>query len=1729
MAKLKKFNNQTDYRTFIASSEFSAPDISTIGTSTVLSDLDVEYNPFNMLYVNAKQNLAPTATTIPFIIDTITNGKVAIWWRPSTGTTYTKVNSTDLIFNSGYTKNKITNLVINTKPVSTDYNNIYIVSAVSDTSISINDIDNTTQYGLITLDGTTFDATGGSKTIQVKTAPGNKWQITNVPSWLTFSQTTGSGPTSITVTASEYTSITTDRTGTVTIGYIDLEYTTTSGNFIQNKKVEDDYFAFREHSKSFPSIANTTNVTYDASGSTIGKTIYFVSSDSSWLTVTPASTTAVATGSINISTIANPNRTTRSGTITARMESAAGDIIDTINVTQQGANVYFYVGSSVANALSTSAITYAYPSTVGSADTTSKKVYFATNYSASEVQGLSVNYPESISNVSVNTSDSSITFNFNTRPIVTGATATTRNATITVGAATITSTQAAPAYFKWNNSRVTVGSAAGSTGSNTYSSNISYYSITVSKSSTGAFISSGPTINSTGVTFTVSGNETTEDKTCTITAILGTGSTTLDTFTVTQNGADAYFWTGSMNVTAATTTIDSTGQTGCEVQCYSNTTSSYLNGITVSGNSSSWITNISWSSLTKKVTFNIGSYSGIDARSGVIGIYDSNRTMIGSITINQGAAAPYFKFVPNNSTAYTYNTNTSAATTFSVAIDTNYKLSDIKTQQGGSGINVHTYTSTTEVSVTTSNNTEKQSKTGYIYFYTGSTYTSGRIGLLTVTQNAAPYAQITGGGNYSTGETADTLYFVTNYASTDNLSLIASASTNDWLTIDYTPPLVNGTNYTYRIRANSGNDNRTGYIVLYDGSTKIDFITINQEGQGLPTYSLYFTNYSSVTTRTVTVDSAVTSYSEAITYTYPSLSTGKTSNISLVTYDSNSMTANFDANTSRNQRTVGTATVTGTGGAGAIITLTLEIKQNGVAPYLTWSDGTTSTSVNVSNTGANRTHNISTNWTSTELSNLTVSSNVAWLTGKTVSTSSASYSIGANAVGGSSRTGTITWKNGSTTVLTLTVNQEAGESYSLYFTNYSSVTTRTVTVDSAVTSYSEAITYTYPSLSTGKTSYISSVTYNSNSITANFGANTSRNQRTVGTATVTGTGGTGASITLTLEIKQNGVAPYLTWSDGTTSASVNVSNTSANRTHDINTNWTSTELSNLTVSSNVTWLTGKTVSTSSASYSVGANAAGSSSRTGIITWKSGSTTVLTLTVNQEGKDAFSANLSVSSTSIGSGTTGFTISTAPNDSSQSYSIYVDSTSVTSTTGNYSGTYNCGENTSTSSRTMRVAVKVGTSTVEYIDVTQDAKAYYTIQSTKYIDGNSHTNVTLTADTNMVGTFYVTADAQSWHSTPTISSDGKTITLSSINSYTSDTTSTRAINCLVRYNTTTGAPLAVGVIVQSSTIVLVPNLKVNNSTNPSNIGSAVTSFTISTTPNTAYTGSYTIYINGTPFTSTTGNYSGSYTCGENTDVSASRTFTVTCGNESVSITQNRKKFYSNLRINSSTSPSNIGSATTTFSISTTPNDTAATYDIVVNGTKITTRSGNYSGYYTCGANPDTNARTFTAVTTCNDFVSDTESVTIKQNSKYVAQTRIVQVAGGGAQWDVNMVNQSVIQGQHIVFQIGTSEGKELIHGDVFGDTEGIYTTEMHGDIQFETSEMGSFTLSLNLSVDSDGPLCRIHPIQGNVYGFSSGEIGSGGSGYDTIGTVVVPSGSPNTTTSIHINNMTWEVTDY
>ena len=667
MAKLKKFNNQTDYITYIGSDEFSAPDISTV-------ILDVKYNPLSLFHVNAKQTISPTATTIPFIIDTITNGKVGVWWRPSTGTTYTKVNSVDLVFNSGFTQNKISDLVVNTKPVSTDYNNIYVVSAISDTNILINDTDTCIQYGLITLDSGVFNATGGSKTVQVKTAPENKWEITDIPSWLTFSQTTGIGATSITVTADNYTSTTTDRECSPVIKYIDIDFSFTA-HFIQYKKIDNYYFKFISQLDDFnASDEETQTLICEMSGSTFGKTIYFIPSDS-WIIVTPTSFVADEIElPVNVSVTKNSNRTPRTGTITARINSTTGTVLDSVTVNQKAAEKFFYVGSSVQNALSTSATSYSYPLMTSSSDTSTKTVYFATNLTVSEIESLDIHYnTDAIHDANINTIDSSITFSFIERQLITGETASTRAERINFDIGenyivAILAIQAAPEYFKWDNLSVTVGYEGGMK-SNTFKTNINTNDIVLTPTGTYAYIIESILINKTGTTFSVTDNATGSSRNCPIEATKS--GIYLGSFNVVQQAPAPYFYTGEMYQTAATMDVNYSAHTNLEIQCYTNFSQSVINNITVSA-STYWIApqKLRWEPTSRKVYFNVAENQGVVKRVGTIAIYSGGTNEIGNITVNQGTKY-YFKWTDEVSNSATTLNISSAATSASKSFVTN--------------------------------------------------------------------------------------------------------------------------------------------------------------------------------------------------------------------------------------------------------------------------------------------------------------------------------------------------------------------------------------------------------------------------------------------------------------------------------------------------------------------------------------------------------------------------------------------------------------------------------------------------------------------------------------------------------------------------------------------------------------------------------------------------------------------------------------------------------------------------------------------------------------------------------------------------------------------------------------------------------------------------------------------------------------------------------------------------
>ena len=164
-----------------------------------------------------------------------------------------------------------------------------------------------------------------------------------------------------------------------------------------------------------------------------------------------------------------------------------------------------------------------------------------------------------------------------------------------------------------------------------------------------------------------------------------------------------------------------------------------------------------------------------------------------------------------------------------------------------------------------------------------------------------------------------------------------------------------------------------------------------------------------------------------------------------------------------------------------------------------------------------------------------------------------------------------------------------------------------------------------------------------------------------------------------------------------------------------------------------------------------------------------------------------------------------------------------------------------------------------------------------------------------------------------------------------------------------------------------VFIPYLSVNGSSLPDNLTDSSTVFSITTYPALDLEHEYTIYVNNVPFVTTKGVYEGFYTCGANTSYDNVRTFVVRCETEEVTLTQNCKPFVSNLKVNGSTTPENIGSAVTEFTVSTEPEYSAHTYNIYVNDEVLVTTAGTYSGKFICGKNPTDRPRTF--VVECGD----------------------------------------------------------------------------------------------------------------------------------------------------------------
>ena len=445
MAKLKNFNNVNDFQNFIKSDEFVEPDISTINHT------QTQYMPVDVLQLNVKEKLSPNEENFKALINTNNNGKVNVWYKKSTASNYTKLNTNDIVYTSGYTQhlNEITFNTVNSQLDNTS-NMIYVVSGRNDTNTSMTISKEIIQYGLITLDGTTFDATGGSKTIQLKTEASNVWKIIGVPAWLSFSKTSGVGPASITVTAEEYTTTTIDRSTYVILSYNinGITYQINSNAIIQTKAdtptppPEPKYFYIGNSVQNAisPNYTYPTNIPANVvTGGTNFLVYYKTNYDTSELTLSPATdTTANFDHNLNriYFNVTKNNEDTTPKTFTINVKHN-GTTVGTLTVNQSAAEAkYFKWSNNQQN------ISY----TTSSASTSLTET-FTTNYSAVTFEwDVTV-----ITNVSKNNGSINYTVSENLDESERTGYVYAKYNNVTVGTLTISQNAVEAKYFKWSN------------------------------------------------------------------------------------------------------------------------------------------------------------------------------------------------------------------------------------------------------------------------------------------------------------------------------------------------------------------------------------------------------------------------------------------------------------------------------------------------------------------------------------------------------------------------------------------------------------------------------------------------------------------------------------------------------------------------------------------------------------------------------------------------------------------------------------------------------------------------------------------------------------------------------------------------------------------------------------------------------------------------------------------------------------------------------------------------------------------------------------------------------------------------------------------------------------------------------------------------------------------------------------------------------------------------------
>ncbi|MCL2482174.1 MAG: hypothetical protein FWF43_01910 [Propionibacteriaceae bacterium] len=181
----------------------------------------------------------------------------------------------------------------------------------------------------LTLSGSSWAPPAAGATTSVAVTSNTSWSVSSNAAWVSLSRTTGSGNVSVSLTAAANTS-TSARTATVT-------FTTTSGSPQVSRTVSVSQSG---HTAPAPTLTlsgtewHPSAALTRASDPLTSNTSWSVSSNASWVSVSPAS----GTGNMSVVFTAQANTTysIRSATVTFRTTSGSPQVTRTVTVTQAG-------------------------------------------------------------------------------------------------------------------------------------------------------------------------------------------------------------------------------------------------------------------------------------------------------------------------------------------------------------------------------------------------------------------------------------------------------------------------------------------------------------------------------------------------------------------------------------------------------------------------------------------------------------------------------------------------------------------------------------------------------------------------------------------------------------------------------------------------------------------------------------------------------------------------------------------------------------------------------------------------------------------------------------------------------------------------------------------------------------------------------------------------------------------------------------------------------------------------------------------------------------------------------------------------------------------------------------------------------------------------------------------------------------------------------------------------